>query len=215
MKAHVATRPRIGRPPDSDAAGTRRRIIDAARRAFAAEGFAAATNRGIAMASGVTTGAVYHHFGSKEALYLAVYTDAHDQVYDRFLASVDGRATFLDMFDAVLDEAAKVNRRDPSLAAFIGSARVDRRRHQELAVVIPDDRARRSAFFGTLVDRGVTTGEVAADRAAEVAVVVDTLILGLNDGAMDSMKRQLTAIAAIKSAIRSLVHTNRRNGRTS
>ena len=215
MTVHVAARPRIGRPPDSDAAETRRRIIDAARRAFAAGGFAAATNREIAMASGVTTGAVYHHFGSKEALYLAVYTDAHDQVYDRFDASIAGRTTFLDMFDAVLDEAARVNRRDPSLAAFIGSARVDRRRYQELAAVIPDDRARRSAFFGRLVDRGVSTGEIAAERAAEVAVVVDTLILGLNDGAMDSVKRQLAAITAIKSAIRSLVRTKRSNGRTS
>ena len=211
---HVAARPRIGRPPDTDAAETRRRIIDAARRAFAAGGFAA-TNREIAMASGVTTGAVYHHFGSKDALYLAVYTDAHDQVYDRFDASVAGRTTFIAMFDAVLDEAAMVNRRDPSLAAFIGSARVDRRRHQELAAAIPDDRARRSAFFGRLVATGLSTGEVTAERAAEVAVVVDTLILGLNDGAMDSMKRQLAAISAIKSAIRSLVGTHRDNGRTS
>jgi AcrR family transcriptional regulator len=211
----VSARPRIGRPPDSDAAETRRRIIDAARRAFAAGGFAAATNREIAAASGVTTGAVYHHFGSKDALYLAVYTDAHDQVYNRFADSVAGRTTFLDMIDAVLDEAAKVNRRDPSLAAFIGSARVDRRRHQELAAVIPDDRARRSAFFGGLVATGVSTGEIAPPNAAEVAVVVDTLILGLNDGAMDSMKRQLTAITAIKSVIRSLVSTNQHNGSTS
>lgn len=205
MTTHVAGRARIGRPPDTDAAETRRRIVDVARRAFAAGGFAAATNREIAQAAGVTTGAVYHHFGSKEALYLAVYIDAHDWVYERFRVSIAGRPTFLDKFDAVLDEAALINRRDPSLAAFIGSARVDRRRHRELAAVIPDDRARRSAFFGGLVDVGVATGELAADHRQEVAVLVDTLILGLNDGAMDSMKRQLAAIAAIKSALRRVV----------
>lgn len=188
VTTHFATRAQIGRPPDTDAAETRRRIVDVARRAFAAGGFAAATNREIAHAAGVTTGAVYYHFGSKEALYLAVYIDAHDRVYERFRVSIAGRPAFLEKFDAVLDEAAVINRRDPSLAAFIGAGRVDRRRHRELAAVIPDDRARRSAFFGALVDVGVATGEFTAERREEVAVLVDMLILGLNDGAMDSMK---------------------------
>ena len=106
MTTHVASRARIGRPPDSDAAETRRRIVDVAPRAFAAGGFAVATNRDIAHAAGVTTGAVCHHFGSKESLYLAVHIDAHDRVYDRFRASIAGRRTFLGKFDAVLDAAA-------------------------------------------------------------------------------------------------------------
>ena len=55
----ISRRARIGRPPDTDPAVTRRRILDVARREFAHRGYAAATNRSIAAAAKLTTGAVY------------------------------------------------------------------------------------------------------------------------------------------------------------
>jgi AcrR family transcriptional regulator len=50
----------------------RDRIMDAAAKVFAAEGFAGATIDAIGQAAGFTKGAVYSNFGSKDELFLAL-----------------------------------------------------------------------------------------------------------------------------------------------
>lgn len=54
-------------------ATTRRALLDAARRLFATAGYAATGREEIVAAAGVTRGALQHHFGDKERLFLAVY----------------------------------------------------------------------------------------------------------------------------------------------
>jgi AcrR family transcriptional regulator len=54
-------------------AATRARLLDAGRRLFASEGYAAVTTQGIVDAAGVTRGALYHQFGDKSGLFAAVY----------------------------------------------------------------------------------------------------------------------------------------------
>jgi len=55
---------------------TIRAVLDAARRLFAAQGFAATSIDGIAAKAGVAKGAVYHHFASKEAIFGHVFEAA-------------------------------------------------------------------------------------------------------------------------------------------
>jgi AcrR family transcriptional regulator len=50
----------------------RDRILDAASKVFAAEGFAGATIDAVGQAAGFTKGAVYSNFGSKDELFLAL-----------------------------------------------------------------------------------------------------------------------------------------------
>lgn len=58
----------------SDAAETRSAILRAGRDLFAAEGYAASSVNKIADVAGVTKGALFHHFDSKEALFVEVWT---------------------------------------------------------------------------------------------------------------------------------------------
>lgn len=51
---------------------TRRTILRSARRLFAQKGYSATTLDAVVRAARVTTGAVYHHFGSKTDLFRAV-----------------------------------------------------------------------------------------------------------------------------------------------
>lgn len=60
---------RSGRRPGNQ--DTRGAILTAARRAFAAKGFAGASIRGIAGSAGVDAALVHHYFGSKQELFLA------------------------------------------------------------------------------------------------------------------------------------------------
>ncbi|TDQ14835.1 TetR family transcriptional regulator [Phyllobacterium brassicacearum] len=51
---------------------TRARLIHAARKAFAEKGYAAASMDDLTAEAGLTRGALYHHFGDKRGLLLAV-----------------------------------------------------------------------------------------------------------------------------------------------
>src|SRR6185369_14555764 len=51
---------------------TRERLLDAAEREFATQGFAGARLRGIAGAAGVQPALIHHYFADKDGLYRAV-----------------------------------------------------------------------------------------------------------------------------------------------
>jgi len=61
--------PKVGRRPGNQ--DTRGQIINAARHAFAAKGFAGASMRGIAAEAGVDAALIHHYFESKQQLFLA------------------------------------------------------------------------------------------------------------------------------------------------
>jgi AcrR family transcriptional regulator len=52
---------------------TQQRILDAATEVFGAHGFTAATMADIVTASGGSIGSIYHHFGGKKELFLAIF----------------------------------------------------------------------------------------------------------------------------------------------
>jgi AcrR family transcriptional regulator len=61
---------------------TQQRILDAATDVFAARGFTAATMADIVDHSGASIGSIYHHFGGKRELFLAIF--------ERLSADIDG-----------------------------------------------------------------------------------------------------------------------------
>jgi AcrR family transcriptional regulator len=91
---------------------TRRAVLDAARVAFGAKGYAQASVDEIAAAAGVTKGAVYHHFAGKEALFRAVHAEVEADAMRRTAAADDPAAAPLERIarqvngylDAALDE---------------------------------------------------------------------------------------------------------------
>lgn len=70
-------------PQRRDPVATRKKLLTAARQEFAKHGFAGARVDEIAMRAGVNKQLVYHYFGDKDALYLAVlewvYADIREQ----------------------------------------------------------------------------------------------------------------------------------------
>lgn len=89
------------------AAATRTALLGAARTLFAAQGFAATGTEAILAATGLTRGALYHHFADKQALFAAVCEQLHeeagaallvdaDAAPDAWQAVVDGCLAFLD-----------------------------------------------------------------------------------------------------------------------
>ncbi|BBK40708.1 transcriptional regulator [Allostella vacuolata] len=71
--------PRSGRDP----VRTREKILKAAVREFAQRGYAGGRIEGIARRSGVAKGLVFHYFGSKEGLYVAVQERMYESLRRR------------------------------------------------------------------------------------------------------------------------------------
>jgi TetR/AcrR family transcriptional regulator len=71
------------RPQRRDPAGTRNKLLTAARREFADRGLAGARVDDIAARAGVNKQLVYHYFGDKDALYLAVLEWVYEEIREQ------------------------------------------------------------------------------------------------------------------------------------
>lgn len=79
-------------------AATERRIREAARVLFAEHGYARVGLERVALAAGVTRGAIYHHFADKRALFEAVFGDAQATIADAVSDAARG-----DGWQAIID----------------------------------------------------------------------------------------------------------------
>lgn len=192
---------RLGRPPATDSADTRRRILDSARVAFALKGYGASTNRSLAADVGVTAGAIYHYFGSKLDLYLAVHDDVQRRINERYEDAITAPATFRAKLEAVLDVSHELNDEDPTLAQFLGAVRVDMRRHPELAKALKRATNERGRFFDRIVDDGVATGEIAPTDREAMSVLLTTILVGLTDSVSNNNQRHQLAVDAFKALV--------------
>jgi AcrR family transcriptional regulator len=68
-------------------ATTRAALLGAARELFADKGFAATGREEIVERAGVTRGALYHHFASKEVLFRAVYEQLETELMDAIVVA--------------------------------------------------------------------------------------------------------------------------------
>jgi AcrR family transcriptional regulator len=80
---------------DEHVEATKRAVLDAARRRFGERGFGGTSLDDVAADAGVTKGALYHHFGSKERLFLRVYDEVEAEL------SAEGMAGAADASDPV------------------------------------------------------------------------------------------------------------------
>ncbi|MEV0910938.1 TetR/AcrR family transcriptional regulator [Streptomyces hokutonensis] len=91
---------RRGRPPRTEAADTRDRILAAAREEFSERGYEKTSVRGIAKAAGVDSALVHHYFGTKEQVFesavevaFAPVLRTRDAVLDGSLDGIGERVT--------------------------------------------------------------------------------------------------------------------------
>ncbi len=88
---------------DANTEATRRALLRAARRLFAAHGFAGAGIEEIARRARVTTGALYHHFASKRELFEAVAEQVEQELMDRAVLAAAGQPDPWRMLEAGIE----------------------------------------------------------------------------------------------------------------
>ena len=184
--AHSPMR-RRGRPPASDSAVTRQRILHAASKVFAESGYEAATFQAIALEIGLTRPAINNYFSSKSALYTEVVRRASETIRDAIGQAFES-PTLAGQLTAFLRLTIHHDDADPALAGFLVQSAMEAQHLPELgdgsAVATQIER-----FVRDAVDSAVQRGEV--DKS--VAEALCDALMGVVWGSAFQVSRAIDA----------------------
>lgn len=197
------TRAGPGRPAGVDAQETRDRILKEARACFAAYGYEGTSTRMIAERAGLATAALYHHFGKKSDLMIAVHRARNEATYARMREAVDGASTYAGKIEALLLNIHELRRSDPEQFVFASVARDEARRYAELREIGQDKEF--EDLFAEIIRFGVKTGEIASSDAIQARGALAATTFGIAMLGAD-MTVQAHALA-VRGAIRALTGT--------
>jgi AcrR family transcriptional regulator len=107
------------RAPRKESAGRRQQILDAALNCFLENGIEGTTMDQIRAASGASHGSIYHHFGSKEAVALALYEDGMHAYQASILTPLHKQKSLRGGVRAIITSHLEVVAASPSLSLFL------------------------------------------------------------------------------------------------
>ncbi len=105
--------------PLAEASSSRSRLLKAAKRLFATQGYEQTATSAIAREAGTSESQLMRYFGGKVGLLDALFNDAWGHVNDRVRRAVAGAADSRDAILAVLQTMTSAFARDPDLATLL------------------------------------------------------------------------------------------------
>ena len=164
--------------PQKRAEETRGRILDAAVRKFAIAGYDAASVDDICAEAGVSKGAFYHHYPTKQAIFLALMQGWLGMI-DMGMEAVRAESvpqTLIKMTDLLPGVFAAAEDRLPMFLEFWMQASRDEKVWK--AMIAPYRHYQE--HFARLVEEGITEGSLKPTTDAQVAAqVIVSLAVGL------------------------------------
>jgi len=154
----------MGRKAGVSAAQTRSELVTAAARVFARKGYDGATIADITSEAGLSSGAIYAHFGSKAELFVAVIRDGAERDFSE--AAGFGRVGFASAAERVIGDLGELvtaigseyDRTRPEEASLLIEAVVAAKRDPEVAVLVRDWLHEVEILFGALVAKAQSDG---------------------------------------------------------
>jgi len=148
-----------------EAAQTRQELLDAALQVFSQQGYQAARLQDIARASGVTRGAIYHHFGGKAELFNTLMDEASAQESGAVEAAIAEGGSLLEIMARILRYSLSLMEKDRRLRQIfelslfkVGDdpelAEGQRKRVEQTALLV--------ASTAAIMAQGIASGELRA-----------------------------------------------------
>ena len=185
------------------AEATRRHLLEVAATTFAERGYAATSMSELVLRSGVTRGAFYFHFKSKEDLALSAFRlkqrDLIEQQMQRLGAlPAGGRAA--DFLLAALRIRAELLERDPSFACMRRLC-TELRADPRLAPQVAAFHAEPVALLAAVIQQAQAEGDIRVDLPAErLARLIFAAIVGIDElgqaYAMDELTTDLLDVVS-------------------
>lgn len=168
----------MARKVGANADVTRQMLLDVAEQQFSQLSYAGATNQTLAREVGVSTGAIYHYYGSKADLYAQVCERALERLSRRFLGDVREGTNLKHAVHLLIEAAATHNREYPFTAGLLANLSAEARQHPEVAETVRKTQQTIRDLMGAVVD------EVRADiliAGTDREDVIDVLV-AVTDG---------------------------------
>jgi len=153
---------------------TKRNLLAAALEVFSRKGYTATRVEDIAMQANVTTGAIYHHFGGKSELYIALIEDSSakaNQLAQQVVEEGGTPATILRRLLVRLFEFAEEDKEYRAvLELFLNMTEIS----PEVALInqqILESRRLLAQFFSTLIQDGIVEGEFHSRVSPEIVAL--------------------------------------------
>ncbi len=149
---------RARKPVRRDPDGTRRRILDAASADFAARGLGGARINEIAERAGVNKRMLYHYFGDKDGLFLAVLEESYARLRQRErdlqLDHLPPATAMRRLVETTWDHYLK----HPEFIRFLNSENMHRARHLRQSSRAREMHSPFVEMIDQILDRGVEQG---------------------------------------------------------
>ena len=160
-------------------ARTREALVTQSLALVAERGLSRTSIDHIAKAAGVTKGAMYWHFASKDDLFLAILDRIRDRWQHVVHARVSARQTPTDRLSQLFESYGELFRESPEICLFMQQALLDQhnRKHSAQVARVFASTAR---FIADIIDTGKTTGEI---RPEVDPMTIAHMILGMLAGA--------------------------------
>lgn len=207
--------------PTRNAAGTRRRLLQAAFREMHRNGFRAARLDHVLAEAGVTKGALYHHFGGKRALGLEVVQEiVRPRIRAMWIEPLAGSA---DPVSTLLERMAWGERQATPTALELGCplhnlaqemSAVDEGFRSRLEAILEEWRATVAAALRRGQESGTVAVEVSPEAAAAfiVAVWQGSIALAKSDRSRRMLAACGRGLARYLETLRPGAHESRRSG---
>ncbi|HVX17616.1 MAG TPA: TetR/AcrR family transcriptional regulator [Acidimicrobiales bacterium] len=179
---------------------TRRRVVDGAADAFAALGYEGARVTDIATAAGLSSGAMYNHFGSKAELLAAVVeSHACNHLGDWFDT---GAAT--SVLDMIRSYGTQLGSGSQPAAPLLIEAASTARRDPEVLAVLSEQVTIREAVFAEALAEAQANGEIAEEVDARAAARFMFMVL-MGSALVQAMELPVPAPASWESLMERVV----------
>ncbi len=143
---------------------TRQRIIEAATQLFGHKGFYSTSVADLAQATGLTKGALYHHFENKDALFFAVVETVRDTWREAVIRDVLEAKDTLARLAVLLDNHARLINENETLCLVLGGLVMEMNGvNPTFMAALQELFADLTVFIERIIQKGQATGQVRAD----------------------------------------------------
>jgi AcrR family transcriptional regulator len=153
------------------------RILDAGTAEFAAKGFPGANINHIAKKAGISIGAMYNYFGSKDDLFLTIIDRAHAILESVISEVAQADADIFDSIEKLLRAAQEYSQRYPELTQIYldmtseGLSHLSRQLSGQMETIS-------SRFYRALIEKAAAAGQIHRGMDVRIAsFCLDNLIM--------------------------------------
>jgi TetR/AcrR family transcriptional regulator len=162
----------------TDQAAGRQCILEQAQRLFFAHGYHGVSIRDIVEPCGFAKATLYHHFGSKQALFVEAFRAYVAHLIERVQAAGAGQGSCAERLIRVTGAYARsvLDARVESQILLRDLKEFD---SEEIQILIRSAEGQIPAMFARILEEGIATGEVCTVDAHQISLLIHGMINGL------------------------------------